>query len=69
MIDQTLLDVQTVAKQLNINPRTVNRMIERGELSAFRVSGRYRIGEQDLEAYLERNRTQPKEDIVKRFQS
>lgn len=57
MIDQKLLDVQTVASQLNVNPRTINRMIERGDLPAFKVSGMYRVGEQDLEAYLEKNRT------------
>jgi excisionase family DNA binding protein len=60
VIEQALLAVQAVAKQLNVNARTVIRMIERGELPAFKISGMYRIGELDLEAYLERNRTQPK---------
>lgn len=55
--DQVFLSVQEVAKRLNITPRTVNRMIERGELPAYKVSGLYRIDEKDLQAYLDANRT------------
>ena len=60
--DQVFLSVQDVAKRINVNPRTVNRMIERGDLPAYRVSGVLRIDERDLQAYLERNRTQPKKE-------
>jgi excisionase family DNA binding protein len=59
--DQVFLSVQDVARRINVNPRTVNRMIERGELPAYRVSGVLRIDERDLQAYLEKNRTQPKQ--------
>ena len=55
--DQVFLSVQEVAKRLNVNPRTVNRMIDRGELPAYKVSGMFRIDEKDLQAYLEANRT------------
>jgi excisionase family DNA binding protein len=60
--DQVFLSTQEVAKRLNVNPRTVNRMIERGELPAYKVSGVLRIDEQELHTYLEKNRTQPKKE-------
>jgi excisionase family DNA binding protein len=58
--DQVLLSIQDVAKRLNVNPRTVNRMISAGELPAYRVGGVLRIDEQDLQNYLQKNRIQPK---------
>lgn len=60
--DQVFLSVQEVAKRLNVNPRTVNRMLERGELPAYRISGVLRVDEQDLQEYLRKNRTQPKKE-------
>lgn len=60
--DQVFLSVQEVAKRLNVNPRTVNRMVERGELPAYRISGVLRVDEQDLQEYLRKNRTQPKKE-------
>ena len=60
--EQVLLDVQTVAKMLNVAPRTINRMIERGELPAFKVAGMYRIDKKDIQSYLDAHRTQPKKE-------
>jgi len=57
---QSMLDVQTIAKWLNVTPRTVNRMIERGELPAYRVGGMYHIERSEMQAYLDAHRTQPK---------
>jgi len=45
--------VQEVAEILHVSPRTVRRLIERGELQAVRISKRLiRILEQDLQNYL-----------------
>jgi excisionase family DNA binding protein len=60
--DQVFLSVQEVAKRLNVNPRTVNRMINAGELPAYKVSGVFRVDEQDLQEYLQKNRIQPKKE-------
>ena len=49
----TLLNVQEVAKQLKLNPRTVIRMAERGDLAAVKVAGRWRFRESDVETYLQ----------------
>ncbi len=53
MQEGELLDVQTVAARLNVNPRTVLRMVGREELPAIRVARRLRFRPDDLEAYLQ----------------
>lgn len=53
MQDGELLDVQTVAARLNVNPRTVLRMVGREEIPAIRVARRLRFRPGDLETYLQ----------------
>jgi excisionase family DNA binding protein len=50
--EDELLDVQSVADRLHVNPRTVLRMVERKELPAIRVARRFRFRRSDLENYL-----------------
>jgi excisionase family DNA binding protein len=52
MQEEKLLDVQHVAARLDLNPRTILRMVERGELRAFKVGHRLRFRPADLERYL-----------------
>jgi len=52
MQEDKLLDVQSVADRLDVNPRTVLRMVERGELPAIKVAHRLRFRRLDLENYL-----------------
>ena len=52
MQEEKLLDVQHVAARLDLNPRTIMRMVERGELQAFKVGHRLRFRPADLERYL-----------------
>ena len=52
----TLLTIKAVADRLNIHPTTVHRMINRGELEAFRVGGAIRIEERTIDEYLDANR-------------
>lgn len=53
MQEDKLLDVQHVAARLGVNPRTVLRMVERGELPAIKVAHRLRFRHADLERYLQ----------------
>jgi len=50
--EDEMLDVQSVADLLHVNPRTVLRMVEREELTAIRVARRFRFRRSDLENYL-----------------
>jgi excisionase family DNA binding protein len=49
------LSVQAVAARLAINERTARRLIERGELSALRVGGQWRVSEDALADFIARN--------------
>lgn len=48
--------VDEVATRLGVHPRTVRRLIARGELIAHRIGGSVRISERDLQVYLARCR-------------
>jgi excisionase family DNA binding protein len=50
--EDEMLDVQSVADLLHVNPRTVLRMVEREELPAIRVARRFRFRRSDLDYYL-----------------
>jgi excisionase family DNA binding protein len=50
--EDEMLDVQSVADLLHVNPRTVLRMVEREELPAIRVARRFRFRRSDLQHYL-----------------
>jgi excisionase family DNA binding protein len=51
-----LLDLNGVAKRLSVSRPTIYRMLERGDLVAYRVNERLRFKLEDIEAYLERRR-------------
>ncbi len=44
--------IEEVAEILKVNPRTVNRMLERGELRGFKVGRLWRVSQEALEAYM-----------------
>ncbi len=52
-IEDELLDVQDVAARLRVNPRTVLRMADRGDLKAIKVARRWRFRHSDLDKYLQ----------------
>ncbi|MBV9688985.1 MAG: helix-turn-helix domain-containing protein [Ktedonobacteraceae bacterium] len=51
-----LLTTEEVAEYLRVDVVTVRRLINRGELTAYRVGSEYRFAQADLEAYLQRQR-------------
>jgi excisionase family DNA binding protein len=55
-VGQVLTTAQ-VAELLQVNPRTVQRAIRRGELKAHRVGRVYRVVDQDLREWWEAIRT------------
>lgn len=50
-----VLTVEEVAKELRVSPQTVRKLIDDGELKAFKVGFQWRIRRRDLEEYIERN--------------
>lgn len=52
MIADRYLRVVEAARMLSVHPRTVARMIARGDIRATKVGGSYRIRLADVEALL-----------------
>jgi excisionase family DNA binding protein len=52
-----LLTVPEVAERLRLCPKTIRRMIDRGELRVHRIGRQLRISEEDLDAYLRKTRS------------
>ena len=61
MKQDVLMTVKEVARYLHVVQLTVYRMIDRGDLPAVKVGRVWRIRRQDLEDYLKRSTSQPKE--------
>ena len=47
-----MLSLSEVAERLKVHQKTVARLINRGELVAYRVGGQLRIAVEDLDRYL-----------------
>ncbi len=54
MTEERLYTAEEVAHLLRVHPRTVHRMIKRGELDAFTVGGIYRIRQSALDTLMQR---------------
>ncbi|GCF08796.1 Clp protease N-terminal domain-containing protein [Dictyobacter arantiisoli] len=53
---EPLMTSEEVAEYLHVDPVTIRRLINRKELSAYRIGADYRIAAADLESYLQRQR-------------
>lgn len=51
MPEEKRLSVPMVAKRLGVSSNTTTRIIERGELRATRIGGRWLVWESDLQEY------------------
>jgi len=59
MLDEEMLTVEDVAKELKVNPETVRNWIRSGELIALDIAREYRISRSNLNDFLEK-RQRPK---------
>ena len=50
------MTVQDVADYLNVDPKTVYRLVNRGELPGFKVGGSWRFHQEDLDAWIVRQK-------------
>lgn len=62
MSDEALMDTSQVAHYLNMHPKTVVSMVERGELKAYKVGRHWRYRKSDIDAFLEQRQNIPKTD-------
>ena len=47
------MTVRDVARHLNVNEKTVYRLVQRGELPGFKVAGAWRFKRSDLEDWID----------------
>ncbi|MCG8556774.1 MAG: helix-turn-helix domain-containing protein [Proteobacteria bacterium] len=47
------MSVRDVAEYLNVDEKTVYRLVKRGELPGFKVSGVWRFKREDIDAWIE----------------
>lgn len=52
MIEKDFLDVEDVARELGISPRTVRLLFHTGELKGRMVAGKYLITRERLKEYI-----------------
>jgi excisionase family DNA binding protein len=60
--NEALLDTSQVAHYLNMHPKTIISMVERGELKAYKVGRHWRYRKSEIDAFLERRQNIPKAD-------
>ena len=60
-----MLTIRKVANYLHVVPRTVYRMSDRQDLPAVKVGRVWPIRRQDLETYLNRSTSRPRNEEVK----
>lgn len=53
------MTVREVADYLNVNEKTVYRLVQRRELPGFKVAGAWRFRRQDLDFWIEQQKQAP----------
>lgn len=61
MTDKTALTVRDVAGLLNVDSKTVYRLAQRGELPGFKVAGSWRFMSDDIDGWIEAQKTAPRD--------
>lgn len=53
IVSDDILDADGVAEMLKLNPQTVKRLANKGELPGFKIGGKWRFRKADIEAHIE----------------
>ena len=61
MTEKTALTVRDVAGLLNVDSKTVYRLVQKGELPGFKVAGSWRFMDNDIESWIEAQKTGPRD--------
>ena len=60
------MTVREVAAYLNVNEKTVYRLAQRRELPGFKVAGAWRFQRQDIDQWIQSQKTQPEQGAARR---
>jgi excisionase family DNA binding protein len=64
MIDETFLTTEEVLEYLQVNLRTVYRLIKAGKIPAVRVGRQWRFRKSDIDAWLDSQHSRPKHPVA-----
>jgi len=64
MIDETFLTTEEVLEYLQVNLRTVYRLIKAGKIPAVRVGRQWRFRKSDIDAWLDSQHSRPSTPLV-----
>ena len=59
---QPLLTLEEAARRLHVSMATMRRLLRDGELIGTKIRGDWRIDPVDLEAFIQKNKSKPKND-------
>jgi len=51
-----VITVREVAEYLNVDAKTIYRMVQRGDLPGFKVSGAWRFKREDIDKWIEKQK-------------
>jgi putative molybdopterin biosynthesis protein len=54
MADTTMYTVEEIAKMLKVSTETIRKLIARGEIKAKRIGKQYRVTQEALDEYLDK---------------
>jgi excisionase family DNA binding protein len=60
---ENMLSVEDLARQFNVSPRTVVRLVEKRELRALRVGRQWRFKREWVDEWIRKNTRESSEDI------
>ena len=55
MIEKINLTIEEVAQWLDVNPKTVYRLLQRKEIPGFKVGGQWRVNQDMLKEWMHRS--------------
>ena len=58
-----MISVEALAKQFNVSPRTVLRLVDNREIRALRIGRQWRFKKEWIDEWVARQTTQLKEDL------
>jgi excisionase family DNA binding protein len=56
-VEETYYTLSEIAEKLKVSYRTVYRLVQAGDLAAYKLKGEYRVADRDLNEFLEARRT------------
>lgn len=61
-MSEEMMTVEDLARQFNVSPRTIVRLVEKREIRALKIGRQWRFRKEWVDAWVDRNTSDPHED-------